>query len=83
MYHGRESYRKNSRLVLYNFFKNMMLVLPQFWYGFTNGFSGVSLYDSYMYQCYNLFYTSLPIVLYAIFDEEFTPATLMNSKSIR
>lgn len=28
LYHGRESYRKNSRLVLYNFFKNLMLVLP-------------------------------------------------------
>jgi phospholipid-transporting ATPase len=27
-YHGRESYRRNSCLVCYNFFKNIMLVLP-------------------------------------------------------
>ena len=37
--HGRESYRKNSNLVIYNFYKNIILVLPQFFYGFFNGFS--------------------------------------------
>ena len=29
--HGRESYRKNANLVLYNFYKNVLLVLPIFW----------------------------------------------------
>lgn len=31
LYYGRESYRKNTHLICYNFFKNMVLVLPQFW----------------------------------------------------
>jgi phospholipid-transporting ATPase len=48
-YHGREAYRKNSTLICYNFFKNVVLVLPQFWYGFWNVFSGQTLYDSYLY----------------------------------
>ncbi len=30
--HGRESYRKNSFVVCYNFYKNVLLVMPQFWY---------------------------------------------------
>ncbi len=30
-YCGRESYRKNSYLIGYNFYKNMVLVLPGFW----------------------------------------------------
>lgn len=30
-YYGRESYRKNTHLICYNFFKNMVLVLPQLW----------------------------------------------------
>lgn len=30
--HGRESYRKNSFVVCYNFYKNVLLVIPQFWY---------------------------------------------------
>jgi phospholipid-transporting ATPase len=28
LHHGRECYRKNAILVLYNFFKNIILVLP-------------------------------------------------------
>lgn len=29
--HGRESYRKNSYVVCYNFYKNVLFVFPQFW----------------------------------------------------
>lgn len=29
--HGRESYRKNSFIVVYNFYKNIIFVIPQFW----------------------------------------------------
>ena len=32
LYYGRESYRKNSNLICYNFFKNMVLVMPGFWF---------------------------------------------------
>lgn len=57
----------------------MLLVLPQFWYGFYNGLTAVSLYDPIMYQCYNLFYTSLPIIIFAIFDSEFSGDYLLQS----
>ncbi|KAL4451009.1 hypothetical protein ABPG74_021331 [Tetrahymena malaccensis] len=60
--HGRESYRKNSTLISYNFYKNMLLVLPQWWYAFVSGYSGASMYDPWIYQLYNMCYTSLPIV---------------------
>ena len=29
--HGRECYRRNTTCILYIFFKNVVLVLPQFW----------------------------------------------------
>ena len=32
--HGRESYRRNSYLILYMFYKNLILVLPIFYFGF-------------------------------------------------
>ena len=70
LFYGRESYRKNSYLICYNFFKNMVLVLPQFWFGFYNGFSGQATYNPFLFQLYNIFYASLPIVIYAIFDKE-------------
>ena len=31
LYFGRESYRKNTTLICYNFYKNVLLVLPHFW----------------------------------------------------
>ena len=79
LFHGRECYRRNARLVTFNFYKNMLLVLPQFWWAYHNGFSAITLYDPLMYQSYNLFYTALPIVLFAIFDQEFTGDFLENS----
>ena len=75
--HGRECYRKNSHLVLYNFYKNLICVIPQFWYGFYNFFSGTALYNPYLYQSFNIFFASLPIIVYAIFDSEFTQKTLL------
>jgi len=71
LYVGRESYRKNASLICYNFYKNMVLVLPLFWFAFFNGFSGQILYDPWLYQLFNVFYCSLPIILYALFDEEY------------
>jgi len=70
--HGREYYRRNSTLICYNFFKNMILVLPQFWFAFFDGFSGVSFYDQYLFQLFNLFYTSMPIFVYSLMDKEYS-----------
>jgi phospholipid-transporting ATPase len=72
LYHGRESYRKNSQLILFNFYKNLILVLPQLWYGFKNHFSSATIYDPWIYQLYNVVFTSMPIVIYAIFDEQYS-----------
>jgi len=47
---GREYYRKNSIMVLYSFWKNIVLVFPQFVYSVIyNNFSGVTLYDAFLY----------------------------------
>ena len=77
--HGREAYRKNSYLILYNFYKNSLLLLPQFWLGFVSCFSGKFIFEQFTFQFYNIFFTSLPIVLYAVFDQEYASETLINS----
>ena len=38
--HGREAYRRNSLLILYNFFKNVVYVTTQYVFGFKSVFSG-------------------------------------------
>ena len=75
--HGRESYRKNSQLVLFSYYKNMLLISPQFWYTIIVGnLSGVSILNDFLFQFANLIYTVLPISVYAIFDRECDPSLL-------
>ena len=69
LYTGRESYRKNCHLILYNFYKNVVMVVPHLFFGFYNGYSGLLIYDEWIFQFYNLFFTAMPIIIYAIFDE--------------
>ncbi|CAG9326924.1 ATP8A1_3 [Blepharisma stoltei] len=68
--HGRESYRKNATLICYNFYKNVLLVIPLFCYGIFSAYSGQILYNTWTYQTFNIFFASLPIVIYALFDKE-------------
>lgn len=75
--HGRESYRKNSYVVCYNFYKNVLFVMPQFWFGFVSYFSGQTLYDPWIYQFYNIVFTCLPIIWFGIYDKEVSYDTLM------
>ena len=65
LFHGRESYRKNSYLVHYNFYKNILLVTPALCifyifiifihniyiqgFGIISGFSGTFLYDKWIF----------------------------------
>jgi len=67
-FHGREAYRRNSLLVLYNFYKNFLYVVPQFYFGFYSAFAGQPLYEQLIYQMYNITMTSLPILWYCVFD---------------
>ena len=71
LYHGRESYRKNSYYIVYNFYKNIVFVSPMFFFGFMNFFSGITLYEPYLHQLYNVIYSIFPIFYFSIFDREF------------
>lgn len=43
--HGREAYRRNSYLIAYMFYKNVLFVMPLFYFGVASIFSGQSIYD--------------------------------------
>ena len=71
LYHGRESYRKNSYYIIYNFYKNIVFVSPMFFFGFINYFSGITLYEPFLHQLYNVLYSIFPIFYFSIFDREY------------
>jgi phospholipid-transporting ATPase len=68
--HGRWNYIRISKLVLYMFYKNITLVLAQYWYGFLSGASGSKLYWEIGVQVYNVLFTGLPIVVIGVMDKD-------------
>jgi phospholipid-transporting ATPase len=76
--HGRECYRRNSTLICFNFYKNVLLVMPLFFYGMFSVFSGQIFYNTWVYQLFNLLFASLPIVVYAVLDREMDKSELMS-----
>ena len=68
--HGRECYRRNTTLICFNFYKNVLLVMPIFFYGFFSVFSGQLIFNTWTYQLFNVTYAALPICVYAVFDRE-------------
>lgn len=69
--YGREFYRLNSDLIGYFFYKNMIVVLPQIWMSFFNGFSGQIVYEPFIFEFYNVAFTSVPVLWYAIRDRQY------------
>jgi len=68
--HGREAYRRNSYLISYMFYKNVLFVFPMFLFGIYSIYSGSSIYDAYLYQLYNVFFTGAPIMWFGMMDFE-------------
>jgi phospholipid-translocating P-type ATPase (flippase) len=68
--HGRWSYRRISKLILYCFYKNIVLYLTQFWFVLFNGFSGTSVHDRWTIGMYNLIFTACPIMVLAVIDRD-------------
>jgi phospholipid-transporting ATPase len=68
--HGRWNYIRISKLVLYMFYKNITLVLSQYWYGYLSGASGSKMYWELGVQVYNVLFTGLPIVVLGVMDKD-------------
>ena len=52
--HGAWNYNRIGKVILYCFYKNILLYVIQFWFGANNGFSGQILFDKWTIGLYNL-----------------------------
>ncbi|CCI48859.1 unnamed protein product [Albugo candida] len=69
--HGRWNYQRISILTVYTFYRNTLYCLALFWYAlWITGFSGQNFYSILIQQGYNVFFTALPIIAFAIFDHD-------------
>ncbi|XP_043926244.1 phospholipid-transporting ATPase IF isoform X3 [Protopterus annectens] len=74
--HGHLYYVRIATLVQYFFYKNVCFITPQFLYQFSCLFSQQTLYDSVYLTLYNICFTSLPILIYSLFEQHIHPHVL-------
>jgi len=77
--HGREAYRRNCYLIMYMFYKNIILVIPVWTYGWFSLMSGTDVYNNVYQNMYNLIFTAMPIIWYAVFDWEHQKEDLLKN----
>ncbi|EEY54327.1 phospholipid-transporting ATPase, putative [Phytophthora infestans T30-4] len=75
--HGRWNHRRVARVILFSFYKNMALIMTLFLYSFYNGYSGQTLYESYLMVGWNVLYTVLPIFVLGITDEDIRDSAVL------
>ncbi|MEJ1288968.1 hypothetical protein NN561_020005 [Cricetulus griseus] len=75
--HGHWCYSRLARMVVYYFYKNVCYVNLLFWYQFFCGFSGSTMIDYWQMIFFNLFFTSLPPIIFGILDKDVSAETLL------
>jgi magnesium-transporting ATPase (P-type) len=78
--HGRQNYVRISNMILYFFYKNMIFTIPQFFFGFINGFSGQSAFEAYYISFYNMCFTAAPLIVTATFDWDINYKSLVTTQ---
>lgn len=68
--HGRYNLIRYSKISLNAFYKNILFIFVQFFFNFANGASGMSIYNDFFMNYYNLFFTSLIPFSIALFDRD-------------
>ncbi|RAH66774.1 phospholipid-translocating P-type ATPase domain-containing protein [Aspergillus aculeatinus CBS 121060] len=68
--HGRYSYRRMAETIANFFYKNLVWTLALFWYSIYNDYDGSYLFDYTYIVLVNVAFTSLPVILMGIFDQD-------------
>ncbi|CAA0806700.1 Phospholipid-transporting ATPase 2 [Striga hermonthica] len=79
--HGRYSYNRTAFLSQYSFYKSLLICFIQIFFSFISGVSGTSLFNSVSLMAYNVFYTSVP-VLVSVLDKDLSEKTVMQHPQI-
>lgn len=68
--HGRYSYKRLSRMVLFFFYKNMLFGVTLFVFNAINAFSGQYIYSDVYMTLYNVVFTALTPIVIGMFDRD-------------
>lgn len=70
-YYGINFYYRNSNVILYNLFKNIAVTFPLIAFGPLSIFSSTYIYEAWIFQFFNIFFSSLPIIIFGLFNVKF------------
>ncbi|GMH07261.1 hypothetical protein Nepgr_009101 [Nepenthes gracilis] len=79
--HGRYSYIRTVFLSQYSFYKSLIICFIQIFFSLVSGVSGTSLFNSVSLMAYNVFYTSVP-VLVSVLDKDLSERTVIQHPQI-
>ncbi|XVF58073.1 hypothetical protein PTKIN_Ptkin07bG0032900 [Pterospermum kingtungense] len=68
--HGHWCYRRIAMMICYFFYKNITFGFTLFWFEAHASFSGQPAYNDWYMSCYNVFFTSLPVITLGVFDQD-------------
>ncbi|EGX45934.1 hypothetical protein AOL_s00112g123 [Orbilia oligospora ATCC 24927] len=68
--HGRWSYRRLAEMIANFFYKNIVWTFVLFWYQIYCSFDGSYLFDYTYVLLYNLAFSSLPVIIMGIIDQD-------------
>ncbi|KAK7917133.1 hypothetical protein PG985_010741 [Apiospora marii] len=72
--HGRWSYRRLAETISNFFYKNMVWTFAIFWYQCFTDFDITYLFDYTYILMFNLFFTSVPVILMGVLDQDVSDA---------
>ncbi|KAL5732777.1 hypothetical protein ACOSQ2_032469 [Xanthoceras sorbifolium] len=75
--HGHWNYQRMGYMILYNFYRNAVLVLVLFWYVLYTCFSLTTAINEWSSVLYSVIYTSLPTIVVAVLDKDLSRMTLL------
>ncbi|BAT92851.1 hypothetical protein VIGAN_07169900 [Vigna angularis var. angularis] len=75
--HGHWNYQRLGYMILYNFYRNAVLVLVLFWYVLYTAFTLTTAINEWSTTLYSIVYSSLPTIVVAILDKDLGKRTLL------
>ncbi|XP_066584351.1 phospholipid-transporting ATPase IF-like isoform X2 [Prorops nasuta] len=77
--HGHWYYIRISTLTQYFFYKNLVFITPQLLFGIHSGFSTQELYDGMFLMCFNVLFTSLPVMVFGLLEQDHSSSKLLKN----
>jgi phospholipid-transporting ATPase len=79
---GHWNYARISKLILLFLYKNCFLTIVLLTFTFYCNFSGTSIFNAALLLGFNLFFTSLPLLIIGVFDEDISYDKILKNNSI-